>query len=96
MVRWRDRSLAVTVGFDPVSGSVREVRATGFKCGSDMQLTIDDVCVVASLALQHGASPKALTRSLGTVPVSGGEDEMSSVVGAVLSVLTEIETEKQP
>lgn len=86
---WRSSHLAVSIGFGP-DGRPREVFASGAREGSDVQATIDDACVVISLALQHGVEPAALGRSLGTVPAvrRGREvDEPASVIGAVIEAL---------
>lgn len=90
-IDWQGRKLTVTVGFD-MDALPKEVFASGAKEGSDMAATIADACVVISLALQHGATPEGLSRSLGRVPafVDGAEsDGPASVIGAVLAVVEE-------
>ena len=90
-VIWRaesgDHAFTLTVGLDPASGALREVfYADGQRSGSAMQHSIQDVCVVISLALQHGITPKAMAGSLGRVPVMGG-CEAASPVGAIIDAL---------
>lgn len=89
LVAWQGREIAVSVGFDPATGAPREVFASGPKEGSDMLATLADACVVISLALQHGASPAALARSLLKVPAGfdGDGEAPASVIGAVVDVL---------
>lgn len=86
----RGQVFALTVGFD-AAGGAREVFASGAKEGSDMQALICDACVVISLALQHGAAPAGLARSLGRVPdlIRGqaGGDLPASVIGRILEAL---------
>jgi hypothetical protein len=93
-VAWRGGALAVTAGFDPATGAVREVFASGYRFGSDLQATIDDACVIVSIALQHGARPAELRRSLGTVPAlgdAGPGEEPASVLGAIVGALLAFE-----
>lgn len=72
---------------------MREVFASGTRTGSDMQHMIDDACVVISLALQFGALPGDLRRSLGTVPdpVQGMAETPASVIGAILRAIADLE-----
>lgn len=91
---WRGSALAVTVGFDPATGAIREVFASGYLVGSDMHATIDDACVIVSIALQRGARPAELLRSLGTVPDrrdASTVEEPASVLGAVVRALMAFE-----
>ena len=85
-VRWNGIEIAVTVGYDPVTGEAREVFASGSRFGSDLQAVIDDACVVISLALQFGARPADLSRSLGTIPslYDPEQSECASVIGAIV------------
>lgn len=91
VIDWAGREIVVAVGFDPATGAPQEVFASGPKEGSDMLATLADACVVISLALQHGATPEELARSLGRVPAwspNGEEaDAPASVIGAVLQVV---------
>lgn len=93
-IAWRGGALALTAGFDPATGAIREVFASGYRIGSDMQATIDDACVIVSIALQHGARAAELRRSLGTVPTRGDEglgEEPASVLGAIIGGLLAFE-----
>lgn len=93
-ILWRGTALTVTAGFCPDTGALREVFADGPRHGSDLHAVLADACVVISLALQHGARPSGLGRSLGTVPVPGPgvmEEAPASVLGAIVAVLTEID-----
>lgn len=77
----------VTVGFDPETGKAREVFADGPKEGSVMQAVLADACTVVSVALQHGITPEALAKSLGTAPMwrrGGLASGPASPIGAIL------------
>lgn len=84
-----------TVGFCPQTGRALEVFAGG-KTGSDMAHVICDACVLISIALQHGASARALAHSLLKMPLvlPGGEGAApASPVGAIVQALIELEEE---
>jgi hypothetical protein len=81
---WNGHVFAITAGYAP-NGRVREVFASGLRGGSDIQRLVDDACVVISLALQFGARPGDLLRSLGTVP--DPRDENASLPASVLGVI---------
>jgi hypothetical protein len=89
---WNGHVFAVTAGFAP-DGCVREVFASGTRTGSDMQRMIDDACVIISLALQFGALPGDLRRSLGSIPdpAAGMADAPASVIGAILRAIGDLE-----
>lgn len=75
------RSYLVTVGFDP-AGQPREIFIHGAKAGSEIDTMMDDAAVMASIALQHGATGADLARSL----------SRASVLGAAIDWLVELET----
>lgn len=89
---WHGHAFAVTAGYSP-DGHICEVFASGTRTGSDMQRMIDDACVVISLALQFGALPGDLRRSLGSVPdpVAGMAETPASVIGAILNAIADVE-----
>lgn len=89
---WHGHAFAVTAGYSPY-GRVREVFASGTRTGSDMQRMIDDACVVISLALQFGALPGDLRRSLGSIPdpAAGMAETPASVIGAILHAIARAE-----
>lgn len=77
----------LTAGFCPATGALREVfYADGQRQGSQMQHTVQDACVLISLALQHGAPVTALAGSLGRVPVYGA-DAPASAIGVIVDAL---------
>jgi hypothetical protein len=76
---------AVTVGFDPRDGCLREVFTHGAKAGSTMDGILDDVCVALSLLLQHGVEPLALASSMGRL---GDRRSPASIVGALADLLS--------
>lgn len=91
-VTWAGHRISVSAGF-AADGRVAEVFASGARYGSDLQRLLDDACVVISLALQHGARPSGLGRSLGRLPVPGANEAEgpASVLGAVVDWLAEVD-----
>jgi hypothetical protein len=77
------QTYAVALGYDP-TGRIHEVFVQGAKVGSGIEGLLDDAAVVLSLALQHGADPAALPRSMGRL---GGNGERASVIGAVSDLI---------
>jgi hypothetical protein len=59
----------VTVNFDPATGRPAEIfaRATG-RTTTFIDTLLDDIAVLISLALQHGASPEDLQKSMSRAP----------------------------
>lgn len=90
VVAWQGNQIAVTVGFYD-SGLPGEVFADA-AAGGHLQATLADACVLVSIALQHGLTPEALSKSLGRVPdwVNGERVETpASPVGAVVAALVQ-------
>lgn len=88
---WRDgdrtHSFTVTVGYDE-AGEVKEVFADHAK--GAMAATLKDICTILSVALQHGITPEALAKSLGTVPdyvLGQPVDAPASPIGAIVGAL---------
>lgn len=77
----------VTVGFDAL-GQPKEVFASGPKEGTDKAHLLADACVIISLALQHGATPEGLAKSLGTVPTFIGNGPASDI-GRIMAIVAE-------
>ena len=81
---------------------IREVFISGAKTGQDVMNIIEDASVVFSLALQYGATPAAIARSMGRVPSGtvtpadldrsdGPPDRVpASIIGAVADLLVEM------
>ena len=79
------KTYAVSIGYDPATGAVREVFAgSGTKAGSAMDGILSDACILASIALQHGIAPADLAASMGRLESSG---ERTSPIGALLDLL---------
>ena len=78
------RSYAVTMGFDPRDGCLREVFTHGAKTGSTMDGILDDVCIALALLLQHGVEPRALASSMGRL---GDGESPASIVGVLADLL---------
>lgn len=115
-IEFGGRRFAVTAGFDvPDAGQqviLREVFTKGAssgdaKEGQDLANIIDDASVMVSLALQYGARPAALAKSVGRLPSApltpgdldrsdGGAParEPASIIGAIVDLLVELETEQ--
>jgi len=90
-VVWRteggEQHFTLTAGYDPETGALAEVfYSDGQKTGSQLQHTVQDVCVIISVALQHGVAPAEMSRSIGRVPVYGATAP-ASPIGAILDAL---------
>ena len=84
---WEGHMFTVTIGFDD-AGTPREVFAGHAK--GKLLAVISDACVLASIAMQHGATPQDLAKSLGRVPVlmDGAEGEgPASPIGAIVAAI---------
>ena len=84
-------AFTLTIGVDN-AGAPREVFAKGPKTGTSLAHVLDDACVLISLALQHGIEPRALEKSLGTVPDYSGVHGPASPIGAILAAVTAFDT----
>jgi hypothetical protein len=91
---WSGHVFAITAGH-AADGRVREVFASGLRGGSDMQRLVDDACVVISVALQFGARPGDLRRSLGSVPDPADEtvSRPASVLGVILAAIERLDAD---
>ena len=77
------RVYAVTLGFDPATGEVREIFTQG-KVGSDMDAILADTSILLSIMLQHGVQPSSFVGSMGRLGASG---EPASVIGRLAGLL---------
>jgi len=77
------RTYAVTLGFDPATGEVREIFTNG-KVGSDMDAILADICTILSILLQHGVEPSSFVGSMGRLGPSG---EPASIIGRLAGLL---------
>lgn len=90
-LRYGAHEFTVTIGYDD-SGAPKEVFANAAKSGTEISHLLADACVIISLALQYGAAPEALTRSLGRMPDferGKGASKPASMLGAILELLAE-------
>lgn len=86
---WQGHPVEVSVGFDPATGDVVEAFADIAK-GGQMQHTLSDACILASIAIQHGASLDELQKTLGSEKLSvdgRAYVEPTSPVGAALQAV---------
>ena len=95
------KTYLVSAGFDDAL-ELHEVFISGAKTGQDVMNIIEDASVVVSLALQYGATPAAIARSMGRVPSGpispadldrsdGQADRVpASIIGAVADLLVEM------
>lgn len=65
-------TLFIGIGFDRATGRPCEVFVTGGKEGTDLQLLVQHVAIVISIALQHGAEPAALKKTLARADATAG------------------------
>lgn len=87
-----EASFTLSAGFDPGTGALRDVfYSDGLKSGTAMLHTIQDACVLVSVALQHGARIEGLAHSLGRL----GRDcsQPASPIGAVVDALVALDSE---
>ena len=85
----RETPVSVSIGYDPADPArPREVfYDAGYRSGADLEFAVQDLCVVLSLLLQHGVSPREIGRSLS---VSWGPDDAphhGSLAGTVAAEL---------
>lgn len=81
-------TFTVSVGLDD-QGMPREAFCDHAK--GAMQATLSDVCTLISIALQHNITPQALAKSLGRVPLWGGEASASPVGTIIEAIMGEAE-----
>ena len=85
----RETPVSVSIGYDPAEPArPREVfYDAGCRSGADLELAVQDLCVVLSLLLQHGVDP----REIGRPPsVSWGADDSphhGSLAGTIAAEL---------
>lgn len=85
---WQGHRIAVTVGYDPETMRPMEVFADTAS-GGQMQAALRDGCIVASIAMQHGASPAALAKSMSRVADYTGAEGPASPMGAIMEIVAE-------
>ncbi len=78
------RAYAVTLGFEPTTGAVREIFSHGAKVGSAMDGILSDICIILSILLQHGVDPSSFVGSMGRLGPGG---EPASIVGRLAGLL---------
>ncbi len=79
-----EQSVIVTFGFDQGTDRVREVFTASFKVGTDTNAIVSDACVMMSLLMQHGYTPRQLVERLGSPP---------SLIGRIILVAARIDEE---
>lgn len=84
-VEWRSRQVNVSVGFSP-AGAPLEAFARAGKPDSDLDTTADDIAVLLSLLLQHGANLQAIAHSLGRLP----DGTPASITGAIVAAALQL------
>ena len=77
------RAYAVTLGFEPTTGEVREIFTQG-KVGSDMDAILADTSILLSILLQHGVQPSSFAGSMGKLGPGG---EPASIIGRLTALL---------
>ena len=84
---WSGHAFTVCVGFDDC-GKAKEVFADHAK--GDMAATLADACIVISIALQHGLTPEALGKSLGSVPIWVNGEHVDAPASPIGTIIAEI------
>lgn len=82
-VKHDGHAYAVTLGFDPATGEVREIFTQG-KVGSDMDAILADTSIILSILLQHGVDPSSFVGSVGKLGPGG---EPASIIGRLTALL---------
>ncbi len=77
---------AITSGFHPLTGDLREVFTHGARTGSHMDALLNDASILLSLLFQHGVNPASVTHSMGKVSAEG---EPTSIIGVLASLLAQ-------
>ena len=95
-----DQAYTVSFGFYD-DGRPGEIFLSGPKSGSTMDAVLSDAAILASLALQHGAAPAALAKTMSRIPIDpwGTARLPASPVGAAMDLLAELakgETSEAP
>lgn len=85
---WQGHRLSVTIGYNPKTQTPMEVFADTAS-GGQMQAALRDGCIVASIAMQHGASPQALAKSMSRVADYTGSEGPASPMGAIMEIVAE-------
>jgi hypothetical protein len=91
-VRWPldgGRKVFVTAGFTADGRILETFLRGGGRVGSEIDFLLDDIAVILSRSLQHGDNLAALGRGVGRLATGAP----SSVIGAVLDRLIEIESD---
>ena len=94
-LRHDGQEFTVTIGYGG-DGKPKEVFAGAAKSGTAMSHILADACVIISLALQYGAEPEDITRSLGRVPDldrGKGTEKPASVLGEILEFIASARSE---
>lgn len=82
--------LHIAVGFDK-NGAPSEIFGRAKRPESDLDNVVDDSAVLISLLLQHGATLKDISHSLG----KARDGNPTSVIGAIVDIAREVEAELQ-
>lgn len=87
-VPFQGHSFFITMGFDE-EGRIREVFGNASRLDSDMDFIMSDVCILISVALQHGIGLAELAKSLKMKPDSadGQTESPASLIGEVVWAL---------
>jgi ribonucleoside-diphosphate reductase alpha chain len=89
-IRWQGRRIHCRAGFDPATGTIKELFFRGgSKVGSEREHLLDDLAVLISRLLQHGEGIEEIRRGLGRLP--GGAP--ASIAGAALDWLADLDRE---
>ena len=78
----------LSIGYDPGTGSPKEVFGSSPMVGSQTATLVSDACIIISLAMQAGLTPAQIAHSLSKEPVWDADGEQpASLIGAIAAIL---------
>jgi hypothetical protein len=84
-VKWGERSVHVSIGFDWESRTICEVFAHGPKAGSEAASLLAEMCIERSKSIQDGTPPDYFARKC----VRNSDGSPASISGAVADTLAQ-------
>ena len=82
-VKWGEKSVHVSAGYNPETGLLCEVFAYGPKSGSEASALLTEICIERSKAIQNGTSPDYFAQKC----IRNGDGSATSISGVVADAL---------